>query len=102
MDFRQHNTIEVTVIGTLKNTLGPHHGKPALGTAWPAMFQKAPSPGPPADASLAGTSCRAFEMETSARWYRGPAAHATAVGRRRDNETSRILMAPLPVPAPRR
>jgi hypothetical protein len=42
------NTVEVVVIGTLKNTLGPHHGKPALGTAWPGMFQKAPNPGPPA------------------------------------------------------
>ena len=41
------NRIEVTVIGTLKNTLGPHHGNPALGTAWPAMFQKAPAAGPP-------------------------------------------------------
>ncbi len=41
------NTVEVTVIGTLKNTLGPHHGNPQLGTAWPAMFQKGPSPGPP-------------------------------------------------------
>jgi hypothetical protein len=41
------NVIEVTVIGTLKNTLGPHHGRPALGTAWPAMFQKAVLPGPP-------------------------------------------------------
>ena len=41
------NTVEVVVIGTLKNTLGPHHGDPAPGTAWPAMFQKAPSPGPP-------------------------------------------------------
>jgi hypothetical protein len=41
------NRVEVTVVGTLKNTLGPHHGEPALGTAWPAMFQKAPAPGPP-------------------------------------------------------
>jgi hypothetical protein len=41
------NVIEVTVVGTLKNTLGPHHGNPSLGTAWPSMFQKAPSPGPP-------------------------------------------------------
>ncbi len=41
------NVVEVTVVGTLKNTLGPHHGSPALGTAWPAMFQKGPSPGPP-------------------------------------------------------
>jgi hypothetical protein len=42
------NDIEVTVIGTLKNTLGPHHGNPPLGTAWPGSFQKGPSPGPPA------------------------------------------------------
>jgi len=41
------NRIDVLVMGTLKNTLGPHHGNPALGTAWPAMFQKGPSPGPP-------------------------------------------------------
>ncbi len=41
------SNIEVVVIGTLKNTLGPHHGNPSLGTAWPAMFQKAPNPGPP-------------------------------------------------------
>ncbi|MHC4585175.1 MAG: glycosyl hydrolase [Planctomycetota bacterium] len=41
------NNIEVVVIGTLKNTLGPHHGKPSLGTAWPSMFHRAPSPGPP-------------------------------------------------------
>ena len=41
------NTVEVTVIGTLKNTLGPHHGKPTLGAAWPNMFQKGPIPGPP-------------------------------------------------------
>ncbi|MCH7556366.1 MAG: hypothetical protein IIB56_02800 [Planctomycetes bacterium] len=41
------NTIEVVVIGTLKNTLGPHHGNPSLGTAWPSMFHRAPSPGPP-------------------------------------------------------
>jgi hypothetical protein len=41
------NTIEIVTVGTLKNTLGPHHGNPALGTAWPAMFQKGPYPGPP-------------------------------------------------------
>ncbi|HYK91934.1 MAG TPA: glycosyl hydrolase [Acidobacteriota bacterium] len=42
-----HNSVQIVVMGTLKNTLGPHHGNPALGTAWPAMFQKAPYPGPP-------------------------------------------------------
>ena len=41
------NTIEVVVIGTLKNTLGPHHNKPVLGSAWPGMFQKGPPAGQP-------------------------------------------------------
>ena len=41
------NTIEIVVIGTLKNTLGPHHNGPGLGSAWPAMFQKGPETGPP-------------------------------------------------------
>jgi hypothetical protein len=41
------NTIEVVVFGTLKNTLGPHHGDPALGGAWPGMFQRAAKDGPP-------------------------------------------------------
>jgi len=41
------NTIEVVVIGTLKNTLGPHHAGAVLGSAWPGMFQKAPQTGPP-------------------------------------------------------
>ena len=36
------NTIEVRVIGTLKNTLGPHHNGTLRGSAWPASFQKAP------------------------------------------------------------
>ncbi|MHC4749827.1 MAG: glycosyl hydrolase [Planctomycetota bacterium] len=43
------NTIEVVVIGTLKNTLGPHHAGAALGSAWPGMFQKGPQTGPPPD-----------------------------------------------------
>jgi hypothetical protein len=55
------NTIEVTVIGTLKNTLGPHHGNPPLGTAWPAMFQKAPNPGPPAGGEYATVGYGLFE-----------------------------------------
>jgi hypothetical protein len=41
------NTIEVTVIGTLKNTLGPHHNNPGLGSAWPSMFQKGAAGGQP-------------------------------------------------------
>jgi hypothetical protein len=42
------NTIEVRVIGTLKNTLGPHHAGTGLGSAWPGMFQQGPETGPPA------------------------------------------------------
>ncbi len=41
------NTVEVRVIGTLKNTLGPHHSGTLRGSAWPASFQKAPENGPP-------------------------------------------------------
>lgn len=41
------NQVEVRVIGTLKNTLGPHHNGPGLGSAWPGMFQKGPDSGPP-------------------------------------------------------
>ena len=41
------NKIEVVVFGTLKNTLGPHHGDPPLGSAWPSMFQRGPKNGPP-------------------------------------------------------
>jgi len=44
---RGQNKVEVTVIGTLKNTLGPHHGNPVLGAAWPKRFQIGPDPGPP-------------------------------------------------------
>ncbi len=43
-----NNSVEVIVVGTLKNTLGPHHGNPSLGSAWPANFQRAPTNGPPA------------------------------------------------------
>jgi hypothetical protein len=55
------NSIEVTVIGTLKNTLGPHHGNPALGTAWPSMFQKGPSPGPPPGSQYSTVGYGLFE-----------------------------------------
>lgn len=41
------NVVEVTVVGTLKNTLGPHHGNPPLGIASPNMFYQGPEDGPP-------------------------------------------------------
>lgn len=44
------NTVEVEVIGTNKNTLGPHHNNPPLGIAAPNMFRKGPAAGPPAGA----------------------------------------------------
>ena len=42
------NAVNVTVFGTLKNTLGPHHGNPPPGLAGPASFRNAPETGPPA------------------------------------------------------
>jgi hypothetical protein len=44
---RGENAVEVTVVGTLKNLLGPHHNNPGLGAAWPAAFRSAPDYGPP-------------------------------------------------------
>ncbi|MBI2424286.1 MAG: hypothetical protein HYV27_15750 [Candidatus Hydrogenedentes bacterium] len=41
------NEISVTVFGTPKNTLGPHHGNPGRGLSGPEHFRKAPNPGPP-------------------------------------------------------
>jgi len=42
------NTIQVVVIGTLKNTLGPHHAGAMQGFASPQIFNRAPAVGPPA------------------------------------------------------
>ena len=41
------NTIEVVVVGTLKNTLGPHHAGKMVGRAWPHAFEQGPKNGPP-------------------------------------------------------
>jgi hypothetical protein len=41
------NTVEVDVVGTLKNTLGPHHNSPGLGRAWPGSFQQGAKGGRP-------------------------------------------------------
>jgi len=53
--------IDVTIIGTLKNTLGPHHGNPALGAAWPSAFQKAPEFGPPPGTNYSTVAYGLFE-----------------------------------------
>ncbi len=55
------NTVEVRVIGTLKNTLGPHHAGTTLGSAWPGSFQKAPETGPPAGNSYHTVDYGLFE-----------------------------------------
>ncbi len=41
------NTVRVAVYGTPKNTLGPHHGNPALGIASPGNFSNGPKSGQP-------------------------------------------------------
>ncbi|MEK7686372.1 MAG: glycosyl hydrolase [Verrucomicrobiota bacterium] len=58
---RGENTIEVVVIGTLKNTLGPHHGNQPLGSAWPGMFQNGPKDGPPPGAGYSNVGYGLFE-----------------------------------------
>ncbi|MGQ9590093.1 MAG: hypothetical protein ACUVYA_07340, partial [Planctomycetota bacterium] len=55
------NRIEVIVVGTLKNTLGPHHAGPGLGSAWPGMFLEGPAEGPPPGASYATVPYGLFE-----------------------------------------
>jgi len=55
------NTIDVVVIGTLKNTLGPHHAGRLRGAAWPHMFQRGPETGPPPGASYDTISYGLFE-----------------------------------------
>ncbi len=44
---RGKNNLTVTVYGSLKNTLGPHHNSPPLGRAWPGMFQQGAKDGYP-------------------------------------------------------
>jgi hypothetical protein len=47
----EKNAVTVRVIGTLRNTLGPHHlggEKDHVGSAWPNAFHAAPESGPPA------------------------------------------------------
>ncbi len=41
------NHVEVLIIGTLKNTLGPHHSGAVRGFASPHSFARAPATGPP-------------------------------------------------------
>ncbi|MHC4575455.1 MAG: hypothetical protein ACYS76_15225, partial [Planctomycetota bacterium] len=56
-----NNTIEVVVIGTLRNTLGPHHGNQPLGSTWPGMFRRAPQTGPPPGSQYQSIAYGLFE-----------------------------------------
>jgi hypothetical protein len=58
------NTIEVTVIGTLKNTLGPHHAGKVAGSAWPGHFHQGPETGPPPGAAYDTIGYGLFEPFT--------------------------------------
>ncbi|HQH74032.1 MAG TPA: hypothetical protein PK360_18300, partial [bacterium] len=42
------NAVTVTVFGSLKNLLGPHHHDKVRGSAWPGMFQHGAKDGQPA------------------------------------------------------
>ncbi|MDO4557336.1 MAG: glycosyl hydrolase [Planctomycetia bacterium] len=44
-----NNTVELTVIGTLRNTLGPLHSGQHQFSAWPGMFHQAPETQPAGD-----------------------------------------------------
>ena len=55
------NTVSVVVFGTLKNTLGPHHNNPELGTAWPGMFQKGAEGGYPPGSAYSVVGYGLFE-----------------------------------------
>ena len=58
---RGENEIDVVVIGTLKNTLGPHHNGAGLGSAWPGMFQRGPETGPPPGQEYHGVEYGLFQ-----------------------------------------
>lgn len=55
------NIVEVTVFGTFKNTMGPHHGKQPLGFAGPGSFRDAPQDGPPPGESYSTIAYGLFE-----------------------------------------
>ena len=55
------NEIEVAVIGTLKNTLGPHHAGHMVGKAWPSAFRQGPETGPPPGSKYSTLAYGLFE-----------------------------------------
>ena len=68
------NRIDVVVVGTLKNTLGPHHGSPVLGAAWPASFHKAPPNGPPPGSQYDTVAYGLFQPFVLQQWHGSPRA----------------------------
>jgi len=55
------NRVTVTVYGSLKNTLGPHHNSPALGKAWPSQFQQGAKQGTAPGSAYANVGYGLFE-----------------------------------------
>ena len=55
------NEVSVVVCGTLKNTLGPFHGEPPLGRAWPGSFQRGAKGGYPAGSEYSVVDYGLFE-----------------------------------------
>jgi hypothetical protein len=55
------NEITVTVYGSLKNSLGPHHNNPSLGRAWPSQFQQGAKEGYPRGAAYSTVGYGLFD-----------------------------------------
>ena len=55
------NDVSVSVLGTLKNTLGPFHNDPPLGRAWPGSFQQGAKGGRPAGSGYSVVGYGLFE-----------------------------------------
>lgn len=65
------NAFTIEVIGTLKNTLGPHHGDPVLGAAWPGMWDQYPETGPPAGDAYHTVAYGLFQRPELVSWSGG-------------------------------
>ena len=55
------NDVSVSVVGTLKNTLGPFHNDPPLGRAWPGSFQQGAKGGRPSGSEYSVVGYGLFE-----------------------------------------
>jgi hypothetical protein len=71
------NQVEVAVVGTLKNTLGPHHGSPQLGAAWPSGFRVSPKEGQPNGSQYSTVGYGLFEPFNLKRLIPSPTANGS-------------------------